>query len=32
MNILESEYEGTEKLPNLPVTELRKWYDMMKEE
>lgn len=28
---IESEYEGTEKLPNLPVTELRKWYDMMKE-
>lgn len=28
---IESEYEGTEKLPNLSVTELRKWYDMMKE-
>lgn len=28
---IEAEYEGTEKLPNLSVTELRKWYDMMKE-
>ena len=28
---IETEYEGTEKLPNLSVTELRKWYDMMKE-
>lgn len=28
---IEVEYEGTEKLPNLSVTELRKWYDMMKE-
>lgn len=28
---IEAEYEGIEKLPNLSVTELRKWYDMMKE-
>lgn len=28
---IEAEYEGTEKLPNLSITELRKWYDMMKE-
>lgn len=28
---IEAEYEGTEKLPNLSVTELRKWYDMRKE-
>lgn len=28
---IEAESEGTEKLPNLSVTELRKWYDMMKE-
>lgn len=28
---IEAEYEGTEKLPNLSVTELQKWYDMMKE-
>lgn len=28
---IEAEYEGTEKLPNLSITELQKWYDMMKE-
>lgn len=29
---IEVEYEGTETLPNLSVVELRKWYDLMKQE
>lgn len=29
---IEREYEGTEVLPTLPLVELRKWYDLMKED
>lgn len=28
---IEREYEGTEVLPSLPLIEMRKWYDLMKE-
>lgn len=28
---IETEYEGTETLPDLPVVEMRKWYDLMKQ-
>lgn len=28
---IETEYEGTEVLPDLPIVEMRKWYDLMKQ-
>ena len=28
---IETEYEGPEVLPDLPIVEMRKWYDLMKQ-